>query len=235
MAKSAKKKAKSKASTPQTSAGDAKILIVDDHPIVRRGLVELIQSEPDLKVIGEAEDYHGALDQLKKGGFDLAIIDLTLADIGGLELIKQIKALYPDLPLLVLSMHDEALFAERALRAGARGYIMKQTGSEKLITAIRRVLSGEVYLSEKMASRVLGSMVGGAHKSEIGRLEQLSDRELEVFQLIGTGLTTRQIAERLCVSIKTIESHREHIKSKLGLQNATELVQHATRWVVRDA
>jgi DNA-binding NarL/FixJ family response regulator len=233
MTKRAKKKAETK--KPKSAKVQvAEILIVDDHPIVRRGLVELIHSDPHLRVTGEAEDYHGAIDALKLNSFDLAIIDLTLRDIGGLELIKQLKALYPDLRMLVLSMHDESLFAERALRAGARGYVMKQTGSVTLITAIHRVLSGEVYLSEEMASRVLDTMVGKSDRTKGDGLERLSDRELEVFQLIGSGLTTRQTSERLCVSIKTIESHREHIKSKLGLSNATELIQHATRWAVRD-
>jgi DNA-binding NarL/FixJ family response regulator len=233
MAKNAKKKSQSK-KIKSAKLKIAEILIVDDHPIVRRGLVELINSDPHLRVTGEAEDYHGAIDALKQKRFDLAIIDLTLRDIGGLELIKQLKVLHPKLYMLVLSMHDESLFAERALRAGSRGYVMKQTGSIKLITAIHRVLSGEVYLSEEMASRVLDTMVGSSDRVKSDPLEKLSDRELEVFQSIGSGLTTRQVSERLCVSIKTIESHRENIKAKLRLSNATELIQHATRWAGGD-
>lgn len=211
-----------------------RIAIVDDHPIVRRGLVEMINQESHLTVCAEAETFHQALDAIKKEKPDLAIVDLTLADIGGLELIKQLQNSAPELPILVLSMHDETLYAERALRAGAKGYIMKQEGSQGLISAINTVLRGEISLSERMASRLLGKLIGGRSEVNSSPLSRLSDRELEVFELLGQGLGTRSIAERLCVSIKTIESHREHIKEKLGLKNATELVQHATQWVMRE-
>jgi len=210
------------------------ILIVDDHPIVRRGIAAMINQEPDLEVCAEAENYHDGLDAIRKHKPDLAIIDLTLEDIGGLELVKQVKALAPDILMLVLSMHDETLYAERVLRAGARGYIMKQEGTEKLIQAIRSVMRGDVYVSERMASRMLGKFVDGKRDAGSSPLERLSDRELEVFELLGRGLSTREIAERLCVSIKTIESHREHIKEKLKLKNANELVQHATQWVMSE-
>jgi len=221
-------------SKPAASDKKINVLIVDDHPIVRRGLVELLNQEPDLKVCAEAEDARQALTAVKQHTPDLAVVDLTLKDIGGLELIKQLKHTHPELPVLVLSMHDETLYAERALRAGARGYSMKQEGPDKLAGAIRTVLRGEVFVSERMSSRLLGKLVGGRADVADSPLQRLSDRELEVFELLGRGLGTRQIAERLCVSVKTIESHREHIKDKLNLTNATELVQHATQWVMHE-
>jgi len=174
------------------------------------------------------------LEAIKQHPLDVAIIDLTLEGIGGLELVKQVRITNPELHLLVLSMHDESLYAERVLRAGARGYIMKQEGTDRLITAIRTILRGEIYVSERMASRMLGSIVGGRSSDSRMPLDRLSDRELEVFELLGKGMGTRQVAERLCVSIKTIESHREHIKLKLQLKNASELIQHATQWVLSD-
>jgi len=211
-----------------------RILIVDDHPIVRRGIAAMIDQEPDLQVVAEAEGYHEALDIIRGQQLDLAIVDMTLKDIGGLELVKQVRAIDDELPILVLSMHDEALYAERVLRAGARGYIMKQEGTDKLVSAIRTVLRGDIYVSEKMASRMLGKLVGGSGDAGSSPLQRLSDRELEVFELLGHGQSTREVAERLCVSIKTIESHREHIKEKLQLKNANELVQHATQWVMTE-
>ncbi|MEX2216505.1 MAG: response regulator transcription factor [Phycisphaeraceae bacterium] len=218
--------------TPGSEARKIRVLIVDDHPIVRRGIVAMINQDPGLEVCGEAEGYHEGLDLIRKVNPDLAIIDLTLPDISGLELVKQVKAIAPTMPMLVLSMHEETLYAERVLRAGARGYIMKQEGTEKLIDAIAAVMRGDIYVSEKMASRMLGKLVDGKKGTGTSPLERLSDRELEVFELLGRGLGTREVAERLCVSIKTIESHREHIKEKLQLKNATELVQHATQWVM---
>jgi len=212
-----------------------RMLIVDDHPIVRRGLVAMLSQEPDMKVVAEAENFHDALEAIKQHPLDVAIIDLTLEGIGGLELVKQVRITNPELHLLVLSMHDESLYAERVLRAGARGYIMKQEGTDRLITAIRTILRGEIYVSERMASRMLGSIVGGRSSDSRMPLDRLSDRELEVFELLGKGMGTRQVAERLCVSIKTIESHREHIKLKLQLKNASELIQHATQWVLSDS
>lgn len=230
---SAKRAARSGA-RPST-ARQANIMIVDDHPIVRHGLVQLINQEPDLDVVAEAENARSAMTAVKEHQPDLVVVDLTLKDIGGMELIKQLRSNYEELPILVLSMHDENLYAERVLRAGAGGYVMKETASEKLVEAIRTVLRGEIYLSEKMASRVLGRMVGHrAATLDRSPIETLSDRELEVFEWIGRGLGTRQIAERLCVSVKTVESHREHIKEKLKLGSAPELVQHATRWVMQE-
>lgn len=218
--------------TPAVEGRTTRVLIVDDHPIVRRGIMAMINAEPNLTVCAEAEGYHQGLDAIRQHKPDLAIIDLTLQDISGLELVKQVKAIDAQLPVLVLSMHDETLYAERVLRAGARGYIMKQEGTEKLIDAIATVMRGDIYVSERMASRMLGKMVSGKRDAGTSPVELLSDRELEVFELLGRGLGTRDVAERLCVSVKTIESHREHIKDKLQLKNATELVQHATQWVI---
>lgn len=208
-----------------------RIVVVDDHPIIRRGLADLINQEEDLEVCGEAMDAHQALEMIASQKPDIAVVDISLKEINGIELIKHIKTRNPKLPMLVLSMHDETLYAERALRAGARGYVMKQEPPETVISSIRKVLGGEIYVSEKMSSRLIARMADGTTSGTGSPLERLSDRELEVFQLIGQGMRTRQIAERLCLSIKTIESYREHIKHKLDLQNSTELFQHALQWV----
>ncbi len=221
----------SEAAPPKTAT---RVMIVDDHPLLRDGLKQLINIEKDMKVCAEAANARDAMALLKQDKPDILLVDLTLEDIGGLELIKQIKETYGELPILVLSMHNEALYAERALRAGARGYVMKREGTDKLIHAIRTILRGEVFVSDKMASRMLGKFVGGNPDTLRSLQDRLSDRELEVFELIGQGLSTRQIAQRLFVSIKTVESHREHIKTKLNLNNATELVQHATQWVMTE-
>jgi len=209
----------------------AKILLVDDHPIVRQGLKELIEQEADLFVCGEAQSGSEALQAIAAAKPDLAMVDISLQGTNGLELIKQIKAGHSDVPVLVLSMHDETLYAERALRAGARGYVMKEEATARLIAGIRRVLSGEIYLSERMSARLLSRFVGGGSQTEGSPIERLSDRELEVFELIGRGIGTRQIAEQLHLSIKTIESHREHIKEKLKLGSSQELMRHAVHWV----
>ena len=206
------------------------ILLVDDHPIVRQGLAEMIDQQTDVCVCGTAEDVHKALDAVEKYKPDLVIADISLKGSNGIELLKNIKIRYPRMLVLVLSMHDESLYAVRALRAGAAGYIMKQEATERVLTAIRQVLNGEVYLSEKMEKKMMHQLVGGRTTRTGSPIEDLSDRELEVFGLIGQGHGTRQIAEELHLSIKTIESHRAHIKEKLNLKNATELVQHAIQW-----
>jgi DNA-binding NarL/FixJ family response regulator len=210
--------------------GKSRILLVDDHPIVRQGLAEMIDHEKDLAVCGTAEDLHQALEQINTLKPDLVVLDISLKGSNGIEVLKNIKVRYPKLLVLMLSMHDESLYAVRALRAGAAGYIMKQEATEKVLTAIRQVLRGEIYLSEKMEKKMMQQLVGGRTARTGSPLEDLSDRELEVFNLIGQGHGTRQIAEQLHLSIKTIESHRAHIKEKLNLKNATELVQHAIQW-----
>ncbi len=218
---------------PSDSGSPIKILLVDDHPIVREGLIAMINQTPGLCVCGEAEGYHDALKKIEPPP-DVAVVDLSLQDIGGLDLIKQIQARNSAIRILVLSMHDEALYAERALRAGASGYIMKQKGTELLIRAIRRVHKGEIYVSDTIANRMLGKFVGRSAKVEAATVDRLSNRELEIFELIGTGLGTKKIAERLSISPKTVESHREHIKEKLQIQTSTELARRATEWVLKE-
>ncbi len=208
-----------------------KVLVVDDHPIVREGIAKLVNQEADLTICGEAEDAACALKATAELKPDIAIVDITLKEgLGGIGLIKDIKVRHPKLPVLVLSMHDESLYAERTLRAGAKGYIMKQEAAEKIVEAIRQVLSGEIYLSDEMGQKILHKFVEGKPETGGSPIDRLSDRQLEVFQLIGRGFGTRQIADNLHLSVKTIETYREHIKEKLKLKNATELVQHAIRW-----
>jgi DNA-binding NarL/FixJ family response regulator len=211
--------------------GRYKVLVVDDHPIVRQGLTQLIGQESDIYVCGEAEDAPAALEAIEKLQPHIALVDISLRETNGIELIKDIKIRYPRLPVLVLSMHQESFYAERVLRAGARGYVTKEEATEKVIAAIRHVLAGQVYLSDRMASKMLSKLVEGRPGTDGMSIERLSDRELEVFEFIGHGLTTRQISQRLNRSIKTIESHRANIKRKLKLQNATELLQYAVQWV----
>ena len=208
-----------------------KIFLVDDHPLVREWLGLLLQREPDLSICGEAEDVHDAVEKIEKTRPDLAVVDISLRSTHGLELIKDLQSRVPELPLLVLSMHDESLYAERVLRAGARGYITKQEATKKVLVAIRQVLDGQIYLSEKMASRMVNKLVVGRRDKQSFSIERLTDRELEVFQLIGRGYSTRRIAEELHLGIKTVESYRARIKEKLQLEGATELLQHAIQWV----
>jgi DNA-binding NarL/FixJ family response regulator len=204
-----------------------KIILVDDHPVMRDGLAQLINQEEDLTICGQFEDAATAFDAVGTLKPEIVIIDLSLKGSSGLELIKSIKAHYPRILMLVLSMYDESLYAERVLRAGAAGYIMKQEATEKVLGALRQVLNGGIYLSEKMNAKFMHQLVGGRPPMGGSLIERLSDRELEVFGLIGQGRGTRQIAEQLHLSIKTIESHRAHIKEKLNLRNATELVHRA--------
>lgn len=207
-----------------------KILLVDDHPLLRQGMSQLINSEKDMTVCGEAEDYHKALAVIGVAKPDLVVLDLSLNGASGLELLKDIKVRFPKLPVLILSMHDESVYAQRALRAGAAGYVMKQEAMDTVLTAIKKILAGEVYLSDRLAKQMLNRMLGGQNVTNASPIDCLSDRELEVFGLIGQGLGTRPIAEKLHLSVKTIESHRAHIKEKLNLKNATELVHHAIQW-----
>ena len=215
--------------SPQEKIKKIKIFIVDDHPIVRRGLTQVINQEPDMIVCGEAENSQMTLEALKKGLPDAMIVDLSLKNESGIELIKDIKARYPAVMILVVSMYDEAFYAERVLRAGAKGYIMKQQISDLIASAIRQVIGGEVYLSPAMSAKILKKVTGGKEVSS--PMERLSDRELEVFRLIGSGLGTRQIAEKLSRSVKTIETYRDHIKQKLTLKDSSELNQAAIQWL----
>lgn len=208
----------------------AQILIVDDHPLVRTGFAQLIGDTPDLKVCGEAADMATALKLIAQSTPDLAIIDLSLSGGSGLDLIERIKVKNSEILMLVASMHEESLYAERVLAAGARGYINKQEAQEKIIKAIRQVLSGKVYLSELMTERILNSMVSGADDKR--DIDLLSNRELQVFEMIGQGIPPAKMATQLNLSIKTIETHQAHIKKKLNLSSAHELTHRAIRWIL---
>jgi DNA-binding NarL/FixJ family response regulator len=208
-----------------------KIMIVDDHPILRKGLAMVIDQEPDLTVVGEAEDVQSALGMIEGLNPDLVIVDLALPGVDGIELIKTMKLKYKDLPALVVSMHDESLFAERALRAGARGYIMKQEAVEKVLVAIRKVLGGEIFVSDRTTTKMIETLMLGDAKGMSTPLELLSNREMTVFRLIGQGFKTRQIADKLHLSVKTIESYRSHIKDKLKIPTGTDLMKYAIQWV----
>lgn len=207
-------------------------MIVDDHPIVQEGLADLINKEKDLVVCGWAEDILQTLKAIRDLKPDVVTVDISLGDANGLELIRDIKTQFPDLPVLALSMHQESFYAERAIRAGAKGYITKQEATKNVILAIRRVLGGALYLSEEMKDKLLCSVVGsnGADAS-ISPIERLTDRELEVFGLLGEGKGTREIAEQLCLSVKTVETYRARLKEKLNLSSGSKLLQQAFEWV----
>jgi DNA-binding NarL/FixJ family response regulator len=210
-----------------------KIFLVDDHPIVRAGLTQLINREPDLAVCGDAEEMSGALHSIEDLRPDILILDLSLNGPDGLDLLKTIRARDPGLPVLVLSMHDESIYAERALRAGANGYIMKQEATERVLVAVRRILNREIYVSDRIANKMLRKLAGGpAAAAPQSPVDELSDRELEVLRMIGQGQGTRQIAEVLRLSVKTVESYQAHLKEKLGLKNSRELVQYAIQWAL---
>ncbi len=209
-----------------------KVLLVDDHPIVRQGLALLIEREADLSVCGEAEGAHTAFAAIEALKPDIVVLDISLSGPDGLDVLKEIRVKTAALPVLILSMHDETIYAERAMRAGANGYIMKQEATEKVLVAIRRILQGDVYLSDRLTNTMLQQFVRGTAPSKSSPLVSLTDRELEVFRLIGEGHGTRRIADELHLSVKTIESYQAHIKEKLALRNARELVQHAIEWTV---
>ena len=211
------------------SPGCNRILIVDDHPMMREGLRTLISRERDLIVCGEAETAGQALDAVANLKPDLVLVDITLPGRNGIELIKDICALQHALLILIISMHDESLYAERVLRAGARGYIMKQESGPAIIQAIRQVLAGRIYVSDKMSARILEHVAG--KRTKASPIERLSDREWEVFQLIARGKSTVQIAEELHLSTKTVEAHRARVKKKLDLRTMPELISFASRWV----
>jgi DNA-binding NarL/FixJ family response regulator len=214
------------AKAPETS----RILLVDDHPLFLEGLSQMIDRNASLSVCGEASDAPSAMKAIAELKPDLVIIDITLGHTNGLDLIKTLKTKYEDLPVLVISMHDESLYAERALRAGAQGYIMKSEPAKTVRAAIVKVLAGDIFLSEKMSTSVLSKLMSGKPDAPVSPVEQLSDRELEVFQLMGQGMPTRQIAEELDLTIPTIHSFRNRIKEKLNLKSSTELLLHAMQW-----
>lgn len=211
--------------------GRKRILLVDDHPFMRAGLAQLIDLQPDMVVAGEAGNPAEAIQKFAVAKPDMVLTNMTMPGRSGLEFIKDLRAAYPDVAILVVSMHDEAIFAERALRAGARGYIMKEAGGENLLTAIRQVLSGQIYLSPRMSANALDIFSGRRPRGSSSPIEKLSDREFEVFRLVGQGKSTRDIAQQLHLSTKTVDVHRGHIKEKLELKDTTALVRHAVRWV----
>jgi DNA-binding NarL/FixJ family response regulator len=208
-----------------------RIYIVDDHPLVRQGLSQIVASEADMEICGEAEDSPSAIRGIGEANPDAIIVDISLKGANGLELIKNLKAIHEDIPILVFSMHDETIYAQRALRAGAKAYVMKKESPSKVVDAIRKIIQGEIYVSPSVADQVLHQIVNGPGNVSTSPVDRLTDRELEVVQLIGRGLSSREIAESLHLSVKTIESHRAHVKEKLSLRNATELVQFSVQWV----
>jgi len=208
------------------------LILVDDHPLMRKGLVRTIENEVDLNVVGQMSSAEEALEEIEDLDPDLAIIDISLPGMSGMELIKHLQSRLPDLKLLVVSRHDETLYAERCIRAGAKGYVMKQEAGDVMVQAIRKVLNGRIFVSEEINERLLQSMAeGGRERVMQSPLEVLSDRELEVFELTGKGQSTRDIAERLHLSVKTVESYRARIKDKLNLDSGNELMKHAVQWV----
>jgi DNA-binding NarL/FixJ family response regulator len=221
--------------TNSKRSAQKRVFIVDDHPLLRQGLALMINREVDLMVCGEAEEAQAASKAIAAHKPDILIVDISLNGPDGLDLLKNIRVHYPDLPVLILSMHDETIYAERALRARANGYIMKQEATEKVLIAVRRILAGEIYLSDRMASKLLHQYISGGSADVNSQLSALSDRELEVFRLIGEGRGTRQIAEKLHLSIKTVETYQAHIKDKLSLRSGRELVQHAIQSKIGDS
>lgn len=210
------------------------IVIIDDHPIVRQGFEQLLEQEPDFAVLGGAEDAQGALNLIDRVDPDLALVDLSLKNSNGLELIKDLKNRHPKLLILVVSLHDEEIYAERTIRAGAKGFIMKAEAIDSIITAVRRVLGGEIYLSERMQARIIRRMADGASAIPSTPLAGLSDREIEVFELMGDGMKNQAIAKKLHISIKTVETYKSHLKTKLNVKDSVELMQHAVEWNLKN-
>jgi DNA-binding NarL/FixJ family response regulator len=207
------------------------VLLVDDHPMMRAGLAALIDRQPDMRVVGEAGQPAEAFRLINAAAPDVVLTDLTMPGRSGLEFIKDLRALNSELKILVVSMHEETVYAERVLRAGGRGYIMKEAGGEAILGALRLVLAGEIYVSPKMSARILQGISAGKSKSSSSPIQQLTDREFEIFRLIGQGKSTRDIAEQLHLSPKTVDVHRANIKEKLGLHDVTAVIRHAVRWV----
>jgi len=207
-----------------------RVAIVDDHPMMRDAFRDLLDEESDLEIVGESESIAEGVRLLEEREPDLMIVDISLEDGNGLELIKQARALLPGIRILVVSMHDERLYAERAIRAGALGYVSKHEPAEVILEGIRRVLSGRIFVSERMQDQLLRRLQEGTDEIDRSAVESLSDRELEVFELIGQGLATREIAGKLKLSVKTVDTHRHRIKEKLGITSGSQLVRHAVRW-----
>ncbi len=220
-------------SSPKNTGASRRILVVDDHPLVRDGLVQLIRRQNGLLCCGEADTVQDALDAALREHPDLVILDLRLDKGDGLELIKILKSQLPALRILVLSQLDEVLYAERVLKAGAHGYLMKEEAAKEVVTAIRMVLAGELYVSSKMSGLILRKMIESPSVRPVSGVESLTDRELQVFQMLGAGKSTRRIAAELFLSFKTVETHRENIKAKMGLADATTLIHQATIWYRR--
>lgn len=225
-------------SASKAAGGDAiakeaakRIFLVDDHPMMLDAMETLIGGEPGLMCCGGAKSAEEAVQEIPRCKPDLIITDVTLPKRSGLDLIKDIAAMLPDLPVFVYSMHDETIYAERALRAGARGYLMKEAGSKKMLEAIHQILAGQISVSPQIAAKILNQFSGSSSRTSSSPIEKLTDREFDVYQLIGSGRTTKEIAEQLRISPKTVAIHREHIKDKLGIHSATELTHHAIRWV----
>ena len=222
-----------KSSTARPAARRARILLVDDHPLVRERMAEIINQEPDLMVCGEAQDRAGALAAMAAHRPELAIIDLALKDSDGLELIKDIRLHWPNVLMLVVSMYEESLYAERVIRAGARGYVTKQEATRDILSAIRRVLSGRVYLNENISARIIDRLADRSVPGAATPAEMLADRELQVFELLGRGLAVKEIARRLRIATKTVDTYRRRIREKLNLQTSSQLLQHAISWTRR--
>lgn len=211
----------------------ARILIVDDHVIVRQGIAQLVNREPDLDVCEEAGDADSALNVLRDTQVDLAIVDISLPGTSGIELVKMVRDSHPNMPVLVMSMHDEALYSDRAFRAGAKGYVMKQEATEKLLAAIRKILNGGVYVSDRMQTVMVQRFLNSGVDETVSFIDNLTDREFEILRMIGQGLTVAEIADKLGRSAKTVEAHRANLREKLGLKRAAELARFATQWVER--
>ncbi|TVQ02493.1 MAG: DNA-binding response regulator [Balneolaceae bacterium] len=212
-------------------ATNKRIYIVDDHPLMRKGLAMTIEKEMGFEVCGQSESAEKALGEIIEKKPDAAVVDISLPGMNGIELVKNILHQIPDLKILIVSRHDEELYAERALRAGAKGYLMKLEAAEILVSALRQILNGGIYLSDKVGAKMIMKLASGNVAKSDNPLDQLSDRELEVFELTGKGLSTKEIGKKLHISVKTVESHRANIKDKLQLDTANELMRHAVRWV----
>jgi DNA-binding NarL/FixJ family response regulator len=231
-----KKSPGARAHSPETPARPVRVLVVDDHPLMRKAVRATIDAQPDMASCGEAASRNEALEKIEKTGAELAVVDISMPGGDGIDLIRDLKARRSTLLVLVFSMHDEMLYAERAIRAGASGYVMKQDPPERLVLGLRTVLKGELFVSQRLASSLLNVFMGGGRRPRARTgMESLSDRELQIFVAIGGGLSTSGIAEKLGISPKTVDTYRSHIKRKLGLKNANELVHAAVRWVESEA